>query len=114
VIDRKPDPKALFPKLCKAQKIPVPIAEHKFHVARKWRIDFAWPEYQVGLECDGGVFTQGRHTRGSGWLKDTEKLNAAAAMGWRMLRCTPDQLNTPEMFTVIRAALSTITPVRQP
>jgi very-short-patch-repair endonuclease len=99
------DPKALFPRICKSWGVPTPEAEHRFHPVRKWRIDFAWPEQKVGLEVDGGVWTGGRHTRGAGWLKDTEKINTAVTMGWRMLRCTPQQLCTSEMLDTIKQAL---------
>lgn len=102
----KTDPKKLFPQFLKSQRVPAPVAEYRFHPVRKWRIDFAWPEQKVGLECDGAVFTSGRHTRGAGWLKDTEKLNTAAMLGWRMLRCTPKGLITMKMIETIKAALA--------
>ena len=57
------------------------------------------------LPIYGAVFTGGRHTRGAGWLKDTEKLNAAAVLGWRMLRCTPKALNTLKLLDDLTAAL---------
>lgn len=81
-------------------------AEHVFAPGRRWRMDYAWPAHRVGLEVDGGIWTKGRHTRGAGWLKDTEKLNTAACLGWRMLRCTPQQLATPEMIATVRTALT--------
>jgi very-short-patch-repair endonuclease len=101
----KTDPKDLFLPFLKSQRVPPPVKEYKFHPVRKWRIDFAWPRAKVGLEVDGAVFTQGRHTRGTGWLKDTEKLNAAAMLGWRMLRCTPKGLITMKMIETIQTAL---------
>lgn len=99
-----PDP--LFLALLKRAKLPPPVPEYRFHPTRKWRFDFAWPDQKVALECDGAVFTRGRHTRGSGWLKDTEKLNAAAVLGWRMLRCTPQALNTLKLIDTLSAALT--------
>ena len=88
------------------QSIPAPVTEFKFCDSRKWRFDFAWPMHKVGLEVDGGVWTGGRHTRGMGWLADAEKLNAAACLGWRMLRCTPNQLCTTDMIETLEAALN--------
>jgi hypothetical protein len=99
--------KRVFPFACQQLGLPVPVEEHEFAAPdRKWRIDFAWPDRKVGLECDGGVWTGGRHTRGSGWVKDTEKLNDAACRGWRMLRTTPDKLNAAETFQWLRRALA--------
>ncbi len=100
--------KAVFPQLCVQNGLPLPELEYPFAQSkgRRWRFDYAWPAQSVALECDGGVWTAGRHTRGSGWLKDSEKLNMAATMGWRMLRCTPQQLTTSEMIETIKEALA--------
>jgi hypothetical protein len=96
----------LFLALLKRAKLPAPVIEHRFAPPRRWRFDYAFPDAKVALEVDGGVWTRGRHTRGSGWLKDTEKLNTAAVMGWRLLRCTPAQLPTLETVELIRRALA--------
>jgi len=93
---------ASFPSLCLAVGVPVPVPEFKFHPTRKWRIDWCWPDQRIGLEVDGGIWHAGRHTRGAGWLKDTEKLNAAAVLGFRMLRATPQQMATGEILTTLQ------------
>lgn len=81
-----------FAAQCQALGVPVPVAEHRFHPTRKWRLDFAWPERCVGLEVEGGVFVRGRHSRGAGMVKDMEKYNALALVGWRLLRVTPEDI----------------------
>ncbi len=81
-----------LPDLCRAAGLPVPHAEYRFAPPRRWRFDWCWPEHRVALEIEGGVWTQGRHTRGAGYIKDMAKYNQAAIMGWRILRYTPDQL----------------------
>jgi hypothetical protein len=95
----------LFFSLLKRDGIPLPETEFCFAPPRKWRMDFCWVEQRVGLEIDGGIWTRGRHTRGKGWLADTEKLNHAATLGYRMLRCTPQQLHDLQLIATIRAAL---------
>lgn len=70
----------------------MPAQEYRFHPRRRWRFDFAWAQRKVALEIEGGVWTQGRHTRGQGYLRDLEKYNAAAVIGWRVLRLTPQQI----------------------
>jgi very-short-patch-repair endonuclease len=95
-----------FVLACLRAGLPQPVPELRFHTSREWRFDFAWPERRVALEVDGGVWTQGRHTRGAGWTKDTEKLNAAVAAGWRVLRCTPATRDHPDTFAAIQAALT--------
>lgn len=82
----------VFCQLIKQEGLPVPETEYKFHPTRKWRFDYCWPKQKIALEVDGGVWTQGRHTRGSGAIKDMEKFNNAAILGWRVLKYTPDQL----------------------
>jgi hypothetical protein len=63
------------------------------------------PFRKVALEIEGGVWTNGRHVRGKGFLGDIEKYNAAAVRGWRLLRCTPEQFESGEIFPTLRAAL---------
>jgi very-short-patch-repair endonuclease len=60
--------------------------EHVFHPARKWRLDFAWPELRIAAEVEGGVFSRGRHVRPAGFIDDCEKYNAAVLLGWSVLR----------------------------
>lgn len=66
-----------------------PESEYRFHPTRKWRFDYAFPDHKIAVEIEGGVWVQGRHTRGSGFVKDMEKYNAAAELGWRVLRYSP-------------------------
>jgi hypothetical protein len=77
---------------CRAAGLPEPVCEHRFHPTRKWRFDYAWPEHLIAVEVEGGVFIQGRHSRGVGMLADMEKYNCAAVAGWRILRYTPKTL----------------------
>lgn len=62
------------------------VREYRFHPTRKWRFDFAHPEQKLAVEIEGAIWTQGRHTRGSGFKADMEKYNEAALLGWKVLR----------------------------
>jgi len=55
---------------------------------RMWRFDFAWPAYRVAVELEGGIFVRGRHNRGVPYTSNCHKYNAAAILGWRLLRYT--------------------------
>ena len=90
--------------LCRAAGLPEPVPEYRFHPHRKWRFDYAWPLHRLALEVDGGVWTQGRHTRGSGFLGDMLKFNNATLLGWRVLRYTPQQLG--QAIADLRIALA--------
>ena len=69
-----------------------PTLEHRFAPPRHWRFDIAFLEPRIAIELEGGAWTRGRHTRGSGFIADMEKYNAATLHGWRLLRFTPDQV----------------------
>ncbi len=86
--------------------LPAPTPEYRFDPDRAWRVDWAWPEHRLALEVEGGVWTRGRHTRPSGYLKDLEKYNRLAVLGWRLLRTTPDDLLTEHTAAMVREALS--------
>jgi very-short-patch-repair endonuclease len=78
--------------------------EYRFHPERMWRFDFANPEKMIAVEVEGGVFSQGRHTRGKGFEDDCEKYNAAALMGWKVLRFSTGQVKSGMAInTVIKA-----------
>ena len=82
-----------------------PECEYRFHPTRKWRSDFAFPHQRVLVEFEGGVYTQGRHSRGRGFEKDCEKYNAAALMGYHVLRFTASQVKSGNAVSVIEQAV---------
>ena len=69
-------------------------------LGRQWQFDVAWPPVQVALEFEGGVFgrsrgkpcpycgetPKGRHTTGSGFIRDLQKYNAARALDWIVMQ----------------------------
>jgi len=69
------------------------VTEYRFAPPRMWRFDFAFPSVQVAVEIEGAIWTGGRHTRGGGYEKDTEKYNAAVMEGWRVLRYSGGMLS---------------------
>lgn len=96
-------------------KIPAPEFEYKFHPTRKWRFDLAWPMIfgrhpgafpLVAIEVQGGIWGGGRHNRGAAMLKEWDKLNEAAAMGWRILYCQPRDLCTFNFVSTLKRALN--------
>jgi hypothetical protein len=95
----------IFSALCSEMDIPTPVCEMRFAEPRRWRFDYAWPHLKVALEVEGGIWTNGRHTRGKGFLGDLEKYNTAALMGWVVLRVEPKKLVTTETATMIQLML---------
>lgn len=82
-----------------------PVAEYKFCPGRQWRFDWALPDLKIAIEQEGGIWTRGRHTRGAGWLRDAEKYNCAAAMGWRLFRFSPQQFQSGEAQLFVAQAI---------
>jgi hypothetical protein len=98
--------RAAFMSYCTAAGLPSPQPEHRFALpARQWRFDWAFPEQRVALEVEGGVWTEGRHTRGSGFVADMDKYNEAACRGWRIVRVVPGELYEGRTLDLLRRAL---------
>lgn len=95
-----------------AYGIPEPVAEFRFS-KRRFRFDYAWPDAKdangmpakLSLEIDGAAWTQGRHTRGKGFIADQVKGNIAICMGYRVLHCTPADVKSGAIFGTIKEAL---------
>ena len=83
-----------------ASKIPF-RAEFRFHATRKWEADFGFPAARLLVEIEGGIYIQGRHQRPGGFIKDMEKYNTAAMMGYTVLRFSPVQVKKGEAIAEI-------------
>ena len=68
--------------------------EFKFHPTRKWRADFHLKDKKILVEVEGGIWSNGRHTRGKGYLGDLEKYNAATMMGYQVIRFSTEQVKS--------------------
>lgn len=90
----------------RVEKLPAPEREWRFHPKRFWRFDFAWVSRKLAVEVEGGVWRGGRHTSGAGFTKDTEKYNAAALLGWKVLRFTTQQVRDGTAIATLKEALS--------
>ena len=68
--------------------------EYKFHAERNWRADFLITGTNILIEVEGGIWSNGRHTRGKGFIADMEKYNAAAVLGFKVLRFSTQQVKS--------------------
>lgn len=98
--------KVPFDKICVAAGLPCPVAEYRFAPPRRWKFDWAFPDLLIAVEREGGIFVQGRHSRGAGMLGDMEKYNEAAIRGWMVLRRVPRELNNGDTMDLIRRAIA--------
>ncbi len=76
-----------------------------FAEPRKWRFDFAIPQHGLAIEIEGSAWTQGRHTRGAGFINDMEKYNHAVLHDWKILRFTPQQVLNGEAISFVKRVL---------
>lgn len=95
-----------FTALCRSDLKAECVKEFRFHPIRKWRFDYALPDHRLAIEVEGGVWSGGRHIRPRGFLGDMEKYNSASALGWRVLRVTPDTLCSSATLDLVRQAIA--------
>lgn len=74
---------------------------------RQFRFDFSHADAMVAVELDGGLFMNGGHSRGVAVESQYEKCNAAAALGWCVLKFGTKRL-TSEMHLVVEEVLAVI------
>lgn len=71
--------------------------EYRFHPVRKWRFDWAVPSKKLAIEYNGIFSEKSRHTTPTGYTGDLNKMNAAQALGWRVIQLSP--LNYKDLIT---------------
>ena len=108
-----------------AAGLPEPVAEYPFaaELGRRWRFDLAWPDRRLAVEVEGGLFGRGgrgsnrpcptcgqgpagAHRSVAGVKRDIEKGNAAVALGWRVLRVLPGQVESGEALALIERVVA--------
>ena len=73
--------------------LPPPIPQYTIRGdAGVARVDFAWPEAKVALECESYQWHSGRVE----WKFDVTRLNELAALGWIVLRGTGEDADAPQ------------------
>lgn len=60
---------------------------------RKFRLDVAWPERLIFVECDGGEWVKGSARRHGG-ASDCERWNALTLAGWTGFRFVGSQVRS--------------------
>lgn len=80
--------------------------ELRFCPPRRYRFDFAHPVAKVAVEIQGAIWTGGRHSRGSGLIKEHEKLNLAAAHGWRIFYLSANTISDRPLYDQIAQAIA--------
>jgi very-short-patch-repair endonuclease len=87
-----------------------PSREFRFAPPRRWRADFCFERERVLVECEGQSRYMSRHQTMSGYRKDCEKYNAAAELGFCVLRYTKDEIRSGEALKQIERVVITRVP----
>ena len=105
---------AVFRLQIEDTRLPDPITEYRFHLKRKWRFDFAWPDQKLAVEIEGGTYRKSRHTSGTGFHNDCEKYNAAVLEGWKVFRFDSRMVNSLDAIRTITEAFNRYNQSRPP
>jgi hypothetical protein len=85
------------------------VREYKFLHDRRFKFDIAILEHKIAIEFEGGIFKQGRHTRGKGYSNDAKKYNLAVRHQWKLLRYTTEDTKGRNWeFTIANEVLTLI------
>lgn len=85
--------------------LPTPTLQVALIPGRRFRWDVVFPEQKVAVELQGGVFANGRHTRGAGFESDCEKAALGQIAGYICLSLTPGMVESGLALTLIEQAL---------
>ena len=74
---------------CKLHPVNHPVREFMPHPSRKWRIDFAWPDFKLAVEIESSV-----HRIKGRFSSDIPKYNYLQMEGWTLLRYTRQMIES--------------------
>jgi hypothetical protein len=57
------------------------------------------------MEVEGGAYSGHGHRSVGKFLRDMEKYNEAVIAGWRVLRCTPQDIESGAVFVLLKRAM---------
>ena len=94
---------AKFEQLWQTHAGPELVKEYRFHPSRKWRADYAvlGGGAKVLIELEGGIYSNGRHSRAAGFLADCDKYNAATMLGFCVLRLGTGQVDHQHVREIV-------------
>jgi very-short-patch-repair endonuclease len=88
-------------RLLRASGLPAPVRQYEVTMfGRRYRLDFAWPEFRIALECDGRAFHE--------FQRDRTRWRQLGAAGWTVLPVTWNDVtrNWPAVLDELRSVFS--------
>lgn len=87
--------------------LPTPVYEHQHIEGRKYALDISFPAHRLGIEIEGGVWTdRSGHRTALGVIRDMRKHNLGLMAGWRVLRLLPKELMTLTTVNCLKTLLN--------
>lgn len=83
----------MFATLIRRSRLPIPIAQYVVgddEGRAVARVDFAYPDRRLAVELDGYRYHHGRRI----WQRDIHRRSALAAMGWRVMHFSYDDVKS--------------------
>ena len=78
------------------------VAEAKIIPGRRYRFDYAHLQSRIAIELNGQIWKKGGHNSGAGLLRDYEKINLAAANGWRVFQLAPEMVTAENLELIAK------------
>ena len=81
------------------------VREYQAIPGRRFRFDFAWRKERLLVEINGGTYSKGAHSTGTGINRDYEKSNLAVLNGWRVLSFDTKMVKSGAALEVVEQIL---------
>lgn len=114
-VDRVNKGEVLFAFQAGVCQLPPHKRNYVFHPTRKWEIDFAWPQFKVGIEIQGGIWgksrdddSPGAHGHPIGIRRDMSKHNALLDLGWRVYLFEPKEVKDGSAVKHMESVLASL------
>jgi very-short-patch-repair endonuclease len=89
----------------RTRRLPEPETQFYFaaEIKRRFSSDFAWPEFRLLVEIQGGIWMRGGggHSHPMHIEKDVERQQVATLLGWHLLPVTTDQVRKGEAIEIL-------------
>ena len=95
----------LFAMQLDSAGLTVYVREYAAIPGRKFRFDFCFREARLLIEINGGTYSKGAHSTGTGIARDYEKNNLAVINNWRVLSFDTKQVKSGAALDVTEQLL---------
>jgi len=114
----KSDLEALYARQCEQYRLPAYEREYLFAAEafdRRWRLDWYWPAYKLGVELHGLIVLRGAQGEGivrgghgtvAGITRDMDKANAAILLHISVLTFCQSHVNSGDAIAMTQRALT--------